>query len=89
MPLITILIPCYNEEQSLPALYEALCTICNPLQEVSSSNICEGITPPHQDSYSFEFLFDLIRFNALGRDGHQLAISLINLILTRRISSSE
>lgn len=46
MPLITILIPCYNEEQSLPALYEALCTICNPLQEVSSSNICEGITPP-------------------------------------------
>lgn len=57
MPLITILIPCYNEEQSLPALYEALCTICNPLQEVSSSSICEDITPPHQDSYSFEFLF--------------------------------
>ena len=57
MPLITILIPCYNEEQSLPALYEALCTICNPLQGVSSSSFCEGITPPHQDSYSFEFLF--------------------------------
>ena len=55
--MITSLIPCYNEEESLPALYEALCTICNPLQEVSSSNICEGITTPHQDSYSFEFLF--------------------------------
>lgn len=46
MPLITILVPCYNEEQSLPALYEALCTICNPLQGVSSSNVGEGITPP-------------------------------------------
>ena len=32
--LITILIPCYNEEQSLPALYKALCTTV------------EAITPP-------------------------------------------
>ena len=46
MPLITILIPCYNEEQSLSALYEALCTVCNPLQGVSSSSFCEDITPP-------------------------------------------
>lgn len=43
--LITILIPCYNEEQSLPALYKALCTTA------------KAITTNETDSYSFEFLF--------------------------------
>lgn len=28
MKTITILIPCYNEEQSLPALYKALTNFC-------------------------------------------------------------
>ena len=44
--LITILVPCYNEEQSLPMLYNALCAAV------------EGITPPHAIvPYCFEFLF--------------------------------
>lgn len=44
--LITILIPCYNEEQSLSSLYKALC------------RAVEGITPPYAiGDYSFEFLF--------------------------------
>lgn len=43
--LITILIPCYNEEQSLPALYKALCTTA------------EVVNTGKTDHYSFEFLF--------------------------------
>lgn len=52
MSLISILIPCYNEEASLPALYQALCTVCNPLQSAaavampSGAMHCEGLTPP-------------------------------------------
>lgn len=45
MALITILIPCYNEEQSLPALYKAI------------SEVADEIWPPPAHSYQFEFLF--------------------------------
>lgn len=71
MSLISILIPCYNEEASLPALYKALTAVCNPLQTAVaaptdtatsekscvSGKSCEGLTPPLQEGYSFEFLF--------------------------------
>ena len=45
MALITILIPCYNEEQSLPALYKAI------------SVVADDIWPHPSHSYQFEFLF--------------------------------
>ena len=45
MALITILIPCYNEEQSLPVLYKAI------------SEVADEIWPPPAHSYQFEFLF--------------------------------
>ncbi|MGN0235859.1 MAG: glycosyltransferase family 2 protein [Paludibacteraceae bacterium] len=57
MPLITILVPCYNEEQTLPSLYKALCAVCNPLQAADDAYVGEELTPPRRDSYSFEFLF--------------------------------
>lgn len=31
MALITILIPCYNEEQSLPALYKAISEVADEI----------------------------------------------------------
>lgn len=50
MKTITILIPCYNEEQSLPALYKALTNFCEDSFNVEGSRL-------DMKNFNWEFLF--------------------------------